>query len=52
MEEYSNEWIDEHYTCDNCGEDGRGKYYMIRMRGWKPMCICEECMEEMGVENE
>ena len=46
------EWEDEHYVCDNCGYDGIGKFYSIKMRGWKPICICEECMKDLEVENE
>lgn len=46
------EWRDEKYRCDNCGEEGRGEYYDIRMRGWKPMCLCEDCIKGMKVYNE
>lgn len=46
------EWMDETYRCDNCGEDGAGKYYDIQMRGWKPLCLCENCIKDMEVENE
>lgn len=46
------EWEDKVYVCDNCGEDGRGKFYNIMMRGWKPLTICEECIKDMEVENE
>lgn len=46
------EWVDEKYVCDNCGEDGKGEYIDIRMRGWPPMCLCKECAEGMTVYNE
>lgn len=46
------EWADKIYVCDNCGEDGAGKYYDIQMRGWKPLCLCEDCIKDMEVENE
>lgn len=46
------EWADEQYRCDNCGYDGPGWFYNIKMRGWKPLCLCEECAEDMKRENE
>ena len=46
------EWEDQIYVCDSCGYDGTGKYYDIRMQGWKPMIICEECLKMWEVENE
>lgn len=46
------EWVDPKYACDNCGEDSPGKYYDIHMRGWRPLCICERCLEETAVWNE
>lgn len=47
------EWENAKYTCDSCGEDGVGvKFYNIVIRGWKPLCLCKECIEDMEVENE
>ena len=46
------EWEDERYVCDNCGESGPGWYYNIQMRGWKPLCLCEECADSMKTEQE
>lgn len=46
------EWVDEKYVCDNCGASGPGWYYNIRMRGWKPLCLCEECADSMKTEQE
>ena len=40
------------YRCDNCGENGYGEYYNIEMRGWRPLCLCEECIKDMKVWNE
>lgn len=46
------EWEDDRYTCDSCGYDGKGKFYPINIRGWKPITICKECLEMLEVENE
>lgn len=46
------EWEDTIYTCDSCGYDGPGKYYNIQIRGWKPLILCEGCMNDCEVENE
>lgn len=52
MKRESDDYQDTRYTCDNCGEDRYGEYYYIAMRGWKPMCLCEDCIKEMRVWNE
>lgn len=46
------EWMDAKYTCDSCGEDGTGKYYNIVIRGWRPLCLREDCIKDCEVENE
>lgn len=46
------EWENERYVCDNCGASGPGWYYNIQMRGWKPLCLCEECADSMKTEQE
>ena len=46
------EWEDTIYACDSCGENRRGKYYDIKIKGWKPLILCKECLEDMEVENE
>ena len=43
------------YRCDCCGEDQGEWFYdfsRLRIRGLKPICICERCAEEMKVSNE
>ena len=40
------------YRCDNCGENRYGTYYYIEMRGWRPLCLCEDCMKDCRVWNE
>lgn len=52
MEEYNDEWHDEKFVCDNCGNDEPGAYYVIKMYGWAPMCICEDCANDMVRYNE
>lgn len=46
------EWVDQKYQCDNCEYDGPGKFYYINMCGWKPMCICDDCIDRLAVWNE
>ena len=46
------EWADTKYVCDGCWYDGPGKFVYIRLKKWPYICLCEDCIKEMQVENE